>query len=185
VLRDPHPRARLMTGALQPGDIGLASISGDVGALIRVGQFLNGSGFSRYEHAFVYIGDGLIVEAEPGGARCVPLHYGDAYWCRFTPTAAQRAAIVMAARGYAQARVPYGFADYAALAARRLHVPVPGLRQRIESAGSMICSQLADRCYQDAGYQICNDGRWAGYVTPGDIYLASEAVPGPGALPLG
>lgn len=171
-----------MTAVPQPGDIGLASISGEAGRLIRLGQALNGSGFSRYEHAFVYIGDGLIAEAEPAGARCVPLHYGDAYWCRFTPTAAQRTAIATAARGYAQARVPYGFADYAALAAHRLHVPVPGLRQRIESAGSLICSQLADRCYQDAGYQIWDDGRWCGYVTPGDLYLASEALPGPRAL---
>ena len=165
-----------MSYAPQPGDIGLTSVSGQAGALIRVGQLLNGSGFSRYEHAFLSVGDGLIVEAEPGGARCVPLHYQDVYWCRFTPTDDQRAVIATAARAYAAARVPYGFADYLALAAHRLHVPAPGLRAYVASTGSMICSQLADKCYQDAGYQIFTDGRWAGYATPGDLYLASEVL---------
>jgi hypothetical protein len=45
-------------------------------------------------------------------------------------------------------------------------VPLPGLRHRIESARSMICSQLCDRAYLDAGVNLFRDGRWPGYVTP-------------------
>ena len=62
--------------------------------------------------------------------------------------------------------VPYSFADYAALAAHRLHIPAPGLREFIGSSKSMICSQLVDQCYVDAGVHLFRDSRWPGFVTP-------------------
>jgi hypothetical protein len=34
----------------------------------------------------------------------------------------------------------------------------------------MICSQLVDQCYQDAGVHLFADGRWPGDVTPADLY---------------
>ncbi|MFD0528969.1 hypothetical protein ACFQ1I_21765 [Kitasatospora arboriphila] len=40
--------------------------------LIRIGQWLNASGFADYEHAFVFVGDGQLVEAQPGGAELRP-----------------------------------------------------------------------------------------------------------------
>ena len=55
------------------GDIGLVAIEGGAGQLIRIGQWLNGDGYRDYEHAFVYVGDGEIVEAQPGGARLAQL----------------------------------------------------------------------------------------------------------------
>jgi hypothetical protein len=158
-----------------PGDIGLTQISGDVGRAIRIGQWLDGDGFADYEHAFVYTGQGRIIEAEPGGALDSPLsRYDPARVAWLRCPAAYRADVAQAARVYGPhpgtRGVPYSFADYAAIAAHRAHMPVPGLRSYIESTGHMICSQLADRAAMDGGWHLFDDGRWPGYITPGDIW---------------
>ncbi|MFE7246063.1 hypothetical protein [Streptomyces sp. NPDC057580] len=156
----------------QPGDIGLTSITGTVGRLIQIGQWLNGDGFGPYEHAFIVLPDDQLIEAEPGGAQVAPLsEYDDREVLYVSPaglTPAQREAIVSCALKYRD--VPYSFLDYAALAAHRFHLPVPGLRTYVESTGHMICSQLCDQAYKDAGIQLFDDGRWEGYVTPMDLY---------------
>jgi hypothetical protein len=154
----------------EPGDIGLTSISGPVGWGIRLGQWLNGDGFGEYEHAFVVVDGGELVEAQPRGARVRPLSVFPraVFVCPDGLTEAQREAVCTAARGYLG--TPYSFADYAAIAAHRLHLPLPGLRRFVASSRHMLCSQLADQCFQDAGVQLFNDGRWPGFVTPGSLY---------------
>ena len=159
------------------GDFGLTQIAGTTGKLIRIGQWLNGDGFANYEHAFIYIGNDQIVEAEPGGARIAKLskYQSDSiHWStgHFSLTENQRTQIVHAAIGYLG--VPYSFLDYASLAARRLDIPVPGLHSYIKSTKHMICSQLVDQCYQDVGCHIFNDpDRWPGDVTPEALYNAT------------
>lgn len=152
-----------------PGDIGLTQISGSVGRAIRAGQWLDGDGYADYEHAFVYTGGGHIVEAEPGGALDSMLDRYDATriaWLRCPNP--YRVGVAEAARRYVG--VPYSFLDYAAVGAHRLHLPAPGLRSYIESTGHMICSQLCDRAAMDGGWHLFEDGRWPGYVTPGDLW---------------
>jgi cell wall-associated NlpC family hydrolase len=153
--------------APQPGDFAVCGVAGDTGKLIALGEWLNGDAFTQYQHAFVYIGDGQIVEAEPGGARRRPVtgHTAELWSSGIIQlSAAQRDAIVKAATGYLG--TPYSAADYFALAAHRLRIPAPGLRAYVASSGHMICSQLVDQCYQDAGVHLFTDGRWPGYVTP-------------------
>lgn len=155
----------------KPGDFVLAQMSGNVASLIRAGQFLNGNGFGDYEHAFIYAGDGKIVEAEPSGAKLAGYHYGpNVLWSSryISLTDTQRALIVRAAIGYTG--VPYSYADYFALAAHRLHIPAPHLRSYVASSKHMICSQLVDQAYQDADVHLFSDNRWPGYVTPGDLW---------------
>lgn len=156
----------------QVGMIGLTQISGEVGKAIRVGQYLNGDGFSIWEHAFILLPGGLILEAEPGGARIVPLNYDNIYWCTnidklihpsTTPTEISHVAESM--KG-----IPYSFADYASLAAHRLHIWAPGLKHYIQTSGHEICSQLADDFYYKLGVHIFVDDRWPGDVTPGDLF---------------
>ncbi|MFH8681773.1 hypothetical protein [Streptomyces lydicus] len=155
-----------------PGDIGLTQISGASGRLIRFGQWINGDGFADYEHAFLVLPDDQVLEAEPGGARIRPLtDYGGANVLYVWPeglTERQRAGICTAASRYVG--VPYSFLDYAAIATHRFHVPVPGLRRYIANTRHMICSQLVDQCYLDAGVHLFADGRWPGYVTPMALY---------------
>jgi cell wall-associated NlpC family hydrolase len=156
----------------QPGDFGLCRISGPVGVLIRVGQWLAGSGFADYEHAFTYTGDGMIVEAAPGGALETSLaEYADRpiAWStgHIALTDQQRQAIVAAARGYIG--VGYSFADYLSLALARFHLRLPFVKRYVASTGHMICSQLVDQCYQDAGVHLFADDRWPGDVVPADL----------------
>ena len=166
----------------QPGDVGLVSIKGAVGVLIRVGQWLNSDGFHDYQHAFVVV-DGLedvhsrfaeqsgigLVEAQPGGAILAPLSKYDGRDVVYLRCPDQyRPAVAKAARELLG--TPYSFLDYLSLAARRLHIPAPHLREYIRSSGHLICSQLADRAAMLGGWHLFSDGRWEGDVTPGDLY---------------
>src|SRR5260221_6502179 len=142
-------------------------------------QWLAG-GRADYEHAIIGIEDGMIVEAQPGGGGMVAMHYRPARvkWSTGMPfrhssggTSAvgplTGSLITAAARKYVG--TPYSFADYAALAARAWHLPLPGLRDFVEDNHHQICSQLVDQCYQDAGIQLFDDGRWPGFVRPADL----------------
>lgn len=153
---------------VRPGDFGLTTISGGVGKAIRFGQWLNGDGFANYEHAFVYVDNGNIVEAEPGGARFTPLHYDNVMWSSglIAVPDHQRFALVQAAMSYVG--IPYSELDYFSLAAKRLRLPVAGLDAYIASTGHMICSQLVAACYRDAGIPLFKC--WTGDVTPGDLW---------------
>ena len=158
----------------EPGDFAVVSAGGIGGPLIDLAERLNGAGpFAAYQHAFIYTGHGGgedIIQAEPSGAAYGPLTgHAETLWStgRIRLTTVQRTAIVAAADGYVG--TPYSFLDYAALAAHHWHVRVPGLRRYIAATGHMICSQLADRCYQDAGVHLFADHRWNGYVTPPDL----------------
>jgi hypothetical protein len=114
--------------------------------------------------------------AQPGGARLAPLRLAqytgkDADWLwssgKIKLTDDQRRAIV--AQALACKGIPYSAADYFALAAHRLHIPAPQLKDYISTSQHMICSQLVDWCYLNSGVHLFSDGRWVGYVTPADL----------------
>lgn len=159
--------------APSPGDFGLVSISGIAGLGARIGQFLNGDGWTDYQHAFLVLDNGQILEAEPGGARIVPLSNYDgtnAIYSTWDLTDAQREAIVREARPLVG--TPYSVLDYLSLAAHRLHIPAPHLRRYIADSGHMLCSQMVDEVYLRAGLHMYQDQRWSGDVTPGDLVAA-------------
>ena len=167
----------------QPGDFKCVPTGGFGGKAISVAEWLDGSAFGEYDHAYIFVGNpggmkpthyGYKVQAEPNGATCVSINTpGDSglggTWStgHITLTYAQRDLIVKAALKYVG--VPYSFLDYLALVEHRLHIPAPGLKNYIASTGHMICSQLVDQCYLDAGVHLFDDGRWPGYVTPADL----------------
>jgi len=157
----------------RPGDFAVVRMSGTVGRLIRLGQWLNGDGFADYEHAFVLVTEDALIEAEPGGAQQSPLADYQGRPMRWSTghirlTDDQRAAIVAAARH--RVGVPYSFLDYFALAAHRFRLPGSRLlKHYVADTRHMICSQLVDQCYHDAGVNLFTDGRWPGYVTPADL----------------
>ncbi len=156
-----------------PGRIGLTHIHGSVGKMIEFGQWLNGDGFTAWEHAFMDLGDGTLIEAEPGGARIRPLtEYDprDIFWCdRIYSTVTYSQRIACGYYGRILQGTPYSFLDYDALAMHRLHIWVPGLKHFIASTDHMICSQLVAHVYKLAGVDLF-PYRWSGYVTPGDLY---------------
>jgi uncharacterized protein YycO len=154
---------------LLPGDFFVTKMNGDVGLLISIGEYLNGDGFTQWDHAGIYVGDGHIVEAQPGGAILSPADryagHSETLWStgRITPSQEQRTAIAAAARGYVG--VGYSEAEYWALAAHRLHVPTPGLHEYITHTHRMICSQLVAQSWKDGGFDLF-PGEWPGYITP-------------------
>lgn len=166
----------------QPGDFGLATAAPwYADRLIRAGEWLNGDGFSQYSHAFVVVDGGMVVEAEPGGARLTPLaDYtqhgvgGSLAFSSWELTDEQRHHLCVVARSLVG--IGYSWADYFAIAAHRLHVPAPGLKAYIESCGHMICSQLTDYIYSTQDLHMFSDGRWPGFVTPADL---SHVLDGP------
>jgi hypothetical protein len=160
------------------GDFAVIPISGNVGKLISFGEWLNGDGFGAYDHAEIYVGMadanaplGYTMGAYPGGATLVPVPQDQTGWLWSTGhinlTDDQRSKIVqnaLACKG-----IPYSGLDYFALATHRLHVPAPFLKTYIASTKHLICSQLVDLCYDNAGVHLFNDNRWPGYVTPADL----------------
>ena len=152
------------------GDFGLVRINGDAGRLIRIGQWLNRNGFDNYEHAFLYLGNGMIIEAEPGGARLNELTYTDVMWStgHISLTDQQRTRIALVGTGFEH--VPYSALDYFALAALRTRMPfTKKLEGYVKTSKHMICSQLVDRAYNLAGVELFKDGRFDGEVTPGAL----------------
>jgi uncharacterized protein YycO len=144
------------------GDYGVVRTSGAAGALIRFGTR------STVNHAFVHIGDGQIVEAQPGGAIISPAtNYPDAIWSHRDLTDSDRASIAHWAKQ--QVGVPYGWPDIAALAFACYGITNKQINQRIERMDRLICSQLVDKAYMLAGVHLFDDGRLTQAVTPGDL----------------
>lgn len=175
----------------KPGSFFLTRISGASGYAIALAQALAGDA-SRWTHAGIVIdADGTVVEAEPGGARIAnlseyqgrPLLVSDApvqltmrNWEGQPPLPwsenALRQTVVRAAQKLVG--VPYSGLDYFALAALHLHLPSKWIRQRVESSGHMICSQLVDAVYLRAGIHLFDDGRLPGDVAPADLAAYAE-----------
>ena len=161
-----------------PGDFAVVSVHGEAGSLIRFGQWLNGDGYANYEHAFIGVGDGQLVQAEPRGASEASVAEYDGrtpLWStgRVPVTDEQREALVAAARSYVG--VPYSFLDYGSIALARFRIRPAFIKRYVADTRHMICSQLVDQCYQDAGVHLFNDGRIPGDVTPGDLYRLIRA----------
>lgn len=159
------------------GAIGLTQISGEVGKLIEVGQFLNRQGFKDWEHAFLLGPNGQILEAEPGGAKLGHVsEYSDIYWCNAIArqySAPRLESIWIGAQKYVGTK--YSFLDYQALALHRFHLDMPGLEDYISDSGHMICSQLCDQAYLDQDAHLFAN-TWQGYVTPLGLYNLDQAI---------
>lgn len=162
---------------IQPGDFAVIPVSGAVGKLISIGEWLNGDGFTDYDHAEIYVGNNQTIGAYPGGAHLVQLPQEWPGWLwssgHITLTDGERAGIV--SQAMALQGVPYSELDYFALFAHRMHIPAPLLKEYVASSKHLICSQLVDYCYMQSGVHLFNDNRWPGYVTPADLAHSIES----------
>lgn len=153
----------------QCGDIFLVHVPGIVGFGIGIGQQIVGS-TSYFTHCGIVGPAGEVaIAAQPGGAIQTTLRdalpsSGRVVYSDFILNVRQRSEIWSAAQQYLG--TPYSFADYAAIAALRL-LHTDALEAFVRDSGHMICSQLADQCYLDAGVKLLD--RAAGDVAPGDI----------------
>jgi hypothetical protein len=135
-------------------------------------------------HAFVYVGNGTIVEATPSGARAARADsYDNIQWSTglLAPSDGRRLAIARAANQFAADHVGYGWLDLVAITFaqhRTGHLIDPTTRlseqpwwvRRVMSMDTLICSQLVDVAYTMGGVDLFTDGRLPGLVSPGDLW---------------
>lgn len=125
---------------------------------------------SPVNHAAVNIGDGMIVEAQPGGAKISSAgNYSKAIWSHLDLDPECRRQIANAALGFVG--TPYSTWDIAALAVAcvtKKRTP-HWIAKRLSRPDRLICSQLVDEAYRRAGVQLFKD-RLPSEVTPGDLY---------------
>lgn len=150
------------------GQYGVVRTHTPIGWLIRLATR------SQVSHAYIYITEDLIVEATWAGAvithaskfeKATSLHPVS----RFPLTPAEQDAVTTAAR--ALVGTPYGFLDILALGLVSLGVQWKWARRVTAREKGLICSQLVDRAYRNAGIHLYTDGRPDGSVTPGDLLL--------------
>lgn len=132
-----------------PGCYGLSDGGGITGDLIR-----HATG-ARACHAFIYIGNGQVVEAAPPAVRVVPAasHHGAIWNVRCPLTAAQRARIC--ARALALVGRPYDYPAYTGFALRVLKVRDDADLDPVFKADHwQVCSTLVADCYAYAGIRL-------------------------------
>lgn len=184
----PDWPAPVVVSQPRPGDFCCVPISGPVGVGVTIGQWLDGDRFQFYDHTEIYVGradaagpHGYTVSTYPSGQGkkalpCQPAVLPGSLWSSglIDLTGTQRAGITEWALAHQD--VGYGFLDYGALILHGLHVPAPGLREYIDSTRRMICSQYVDAAYAANSMRLFDDGRWPGYVKPGDLAKLLQAL---------
>lgn len=191
----PDWPAPVVVAQPRPGDFCCVPISGPVGVGVTIGQWLNGDRFQFYDHAEIYVGRadaagpfGYTVSAYPNGQGrkalpCQPVALPGSLWSSglIDLTGAQRAGITEWALAHQDTK--YAFLDYGALILHAMHLNAGWLRSYIDSTKREICSQYVDSAYAANSVRLFDDGRWPGYVKPGDLARLLQSlllVPRPG-----
>jgi uncharacterized protein YycO len=144
------------------GDYGVVKTSGFFGKLIRLGTV------SRWNHAFIYIGDGKIVEANPTGVTISPVaNYPKVAWNLHEELSDDSRAKIVAHANSTVGR-PYNFGIIAMLALRALGVKIFPMKfiNYLAKHDGYICSELVAECYTEAGVPIC---KTPDLCNPGDL----------------
>lgn len=145
------------------GDYGVVKTKGWMGWLIRVGTA------SRWNHAFIYIGNDQIVEANPTGVSISPVSkYPLIAWNQHEElTDAQRKKIVSRAKAFVGE--PYGFGAILVIALKILGLKIITklFNEFAENENSVICSQLVAWSYSVAKKKVSYKPH--AFTTPGDL----------------
>lgn len=163
----------LSASDLQPGDYVVLRTGSPFGYLVRT--------FTRspFDHAVLYCGHGVIVEATIHGAKIDSLSlYAGALAAANTGetlTAAQRAAIVAKARSFAG--LEYGWGAIVTIALRLLGFRWGWLQRIADDKDALICSELVAKSGDAAGVNwLCGEQDPA-FVTPAELSRCPGVVP--------
>lgn len=172
---DRRPQSRVAyLQTLPRGCFGVVSTPGVVPWLIRHGTH------SPYNHTFITLGAGQIVEAEPGRVRISPIiKYAAAKHLAFstgqTLTGEQHTQISAKARSLVG--VEYNFATIADQALADLGWHWRWLIRVAADDHDLDCSQLVAVCGQAAGADEWLCGKSPDQVTPGDLGRLPGVLP--------
>lgn len=152
------------------GDFGVCRTNSFIAWVIR--KFTR----STVNHAVVYVGNGEVVEAQPGGARKRKVNLQDFTWSHVNLTDEQRTTV--RAKALMLRGVPYGYEDIALIALGLLGVRWKWVLNRLDDEDTMICSQLVAVCYAEASIRLC-PGKPYYLTTPGDLLdvIDHETIP--------
>ncbi|MGC9439268.1 hypothetical protein [Streptomyces sp. WG5] len=153
------------------GDFGLAKIGGLAGAFVNFGQWFVGD-FAPVQHALVYVGDGMVVQAMPSGAELIRLEDASPVvkWSTGLVPLGDGEREVICREAKSLVGTPYSFLDYVSIALERFGFRSKLFRDIIESSDRLICSQLVVEAYSRAGVDLFGAGKFPGDYTPGDLY---------------
>ena len=155
-----------------PGCFGVSHGSGITGELIRHATE------SWAGHAFVYVGNGQIIEAAPPVAKVSSAaSHPDAVWnVRYPLANDQRDAIV--ARAHALVGTPYDYPAYVGFALEVLKIRSgTELNPVFREDHWRVCSALVADCYTYAGLHLEAGLEYPNLISPADLYniIAHEA----------
>ena len=176
----------------QAGDFCCIPVPGGFGTAIEAGEYLaerlqgQPAYLRAYDHAEVYVGqpdadgpygytysaysnNGIGTTTGKRPLPCLPAALPGSIWSSGIIPLAQSQRDAIVAWCEAHPCVPYSWPDYGAIALHALRIPAPGLKAYIAGTSSMICSQYTDSAYADTSVHLFSDGRWPGFVTPGDL----------------
>jgi uncharacterized protein YycO len=159
-----------------PGCFGVSHGAGITGELIRHATE------SWAGHAFVYVGNGQIIEAAPPAARVSPAaSHSDAVWAvRYPLTGQQRDAIV--ARAHALVGCPYDYPAYLGFALEVLKIRSGSqLDPVFRDDRWRVCSALVADCYSYAGIHLEAGLPYPNLISPADLYNIIAQQPDPAA----
>ena len=152
-----------------PGDIGIVRSNGIPACLIQLGTL------SRWNHAFIYIGNGLIIEATPSGVKISRLdQYDKIVWNKhqvWYNEEDSRKAIVEGA--FKALRKPYNWVNILTIFFRIVGLKILAntkLMKKLADKDGYICSELCEELYVNTGNALVT--KPAGITTPGDLVEA-------------
>ena len=147
----------------QLGDYGVVKTKGFFGKLIRLGTL------SRWNHCFIYIGNDLIVEANPTGVAVSPVSkYQLIAWNQHEVLSYEERETIASHAKWLVGR-PYSFFTVAGMVLRILGFKFfsDKLLAAIAKHDGYICSELVAECYRTGGYVVVNEKDYL--VNPGDL----------------
>lgn len=144
---------------MQPGDFCVLQTSGWEAHVIQA--------FTRspYNHAYGYLGGGLMIEAQPGGAKIGKVSKYNGYkqlQSKLPLTTAQSIQIAMAYKK--QEGIEYGWGDVFAVGLGAIGIELP----KLDDPDSVFCSQLVAIGLLGAKFAIKTQ-KQANRITPGDL----------------
>jgi len=153
----------------RPGDLGIVRTNGFAARLIQLGTL------SRWNHVFIYIGNGLIVEATPSGVRLgYVTQYTNIVWNKhqiwYNEEESREAIVKGAFKALAK---PYNWVNILTIFFRIIGLKVLAntkLMKKLAEKDGYICSELAEELYVNTGNALVT--KLAGVTTPGDLIEA-------------
>lgn len=146
------------------GDYGCVKTNGLMAKLIRLGTL------SRWNHSFIYIGNGKIIEANPKGVEISDVNkYPVIAWNQHEVLSDQQRQIIVWKANQIIGK-PYGFFVIADLAFRILGLKILAntrLMKYLSTKNGYICSELVAECYRHANIPLFKKADYL--VTPGDL----------------